>query len=122
MEQNVQISFTEKRATDDTREVSYSDLVKEVDMMEMTADVFDDDIIALEIEYNTNYTKKELEKIIDYYRLEKRNKRKSDLIESIIFFEKNIKNIERVHKRKKLWSYMEEIKEDDYLRKYLIFD
>tara|TARA_B110000046_G_scaffold185425_1_gene226974 strand:- start:1922 stop:2290 length:369 start_codon:yes stop_codon:yes gene_type:complete len=122
MEQNVQIIFNEKKALDDTGEVSYSDLVKEVDMMEMTADVFDDDIIALEVEYNTNYTKKELEKIIDYYKLEKRNKRKIDIIESIIFFEKNVKNIERVHRRKKLWSYMEEIKEDDHLRKYLIFD
>ena len=91
-------------------------------MMEMTADVFDDDIIALELEYNTNYTKKELEKIIDYYKLDKRNKRKSDIIESIIFFEKNVQNIEKVHMRKKLWSYMEEIKEDDYLRKFLIFD
>jgi hypothetical protein len=122
MEQNVQITFKEKTLPEDACEVSYSDLLKEVDMMEMTADLFDDDIIALELEYDTNYTKKELEKIIDYYKLDKRNKRKSDIIESIIFFEKNVQNIEKVHMRKKLWSYMEEIKEDDYLRKFLIFD
>lgn len=122
MEQNVQITFKEKTLPEDACEVSYSDLLKEVDMMEMTADLFDDDIIALELEYDTNYTKKELEKIIGYYKLDKRNKRKSDIIESIIFFEKNVQNIEKVHMRKKLWSYMEEIKEDDYLRKFLIFD
>jgi hypothetical protein len=122
MEQNVQIIFKEKKLPENAYEVSYSDLLKEVDMMEMTADLFDDDKIALELEYNTNYTKKELEKIIDYYKLDKRNKRKSDIIDSIISFEKNVQNIEKVHTRKKLWSYMEEIKEDDYLRKFLIFD
>ena len=31
-------------------------------------------------------------------------------------------NIEVVYKRKKMWSYIEEIKSDKYLSRYLIFD
>jgi len=34
----------------------------------------------------------------------------------------NHENIEVVYKRKKLWGYIQEIKGDKYLNKYLIFD
>ena len=33
-----------------------------------------------------------------------------------------MENIEIVYKRNKLWSYIQEIKCDKYLSKYLIFD
>lgn len=120
MEGKLKITLTEK--DNEEKNVTYEDLVKEVDMMEMTADVYNDDYIALEIEYDTNYTKKDLEKIIDYYELDKRNKKKGELIEIIVNFETNISNIEVVHTRKKLWSYIKEIRDDKYLSKYLIFD
>jgi hypothetical protein len=120
MSEKLRITFIEKQHEE--KNVSYEDLVREVDMIEMTAEVYNDDCIALEIEYDTNYTKKELEKIIDYYELDKRNKKKGDLVESIVLFEKDPINIEVVHKRKRLWSYIREIKDDKYLSKYLIFD
>ena len=120
MTEKLKITFTEKKIID--KNVSYEDLVREVDMIEMTSEVYNDDRIALEIEYDTNYTKKELEKIMDYYELDKRNKKKGELIESIVMFESDHTNIEVVHKRKKLWSYIREIKDDKYLSKYLIFD
>ena len=120
MEEKLKITLTENDNED--KNVTYDDLVREVDMIEMTADVYNDDYIALEIEYDTNYTKKDLEKIIDYYELDKRNKKKGDLIEDIVKFETSISNIETVHTRKKLWSYIKEIKDDKYLSKYLIFD
>ena len=120
MEGKLKITLTEKDKED--KNVSYDDLVREVDMIEMTADVYNDDYFALEIEYDTNYTKKDLEKIIDYYELDKRNKKKGELIENIVKFETSISNIEIVHTRKKLWSYIKEIKDDKYLSKYLIFD
>lgn len=120
MEDKIKITLKEKPNVG--KNITYEDLVKEVDLMEMTADVHTDDYIALEVEYDTNYTKKEIEKIIDYYELDKRNKKKGELIESIVLFEKNMENIEIVYKRNKLWSYIQEIKCDKYLSKYLIFD
>ena len=120
MEGKLKIRLTEK--DNEEKNVTYEDLVREVDMMEMTADVYNDDYVALEIEYDTNYTKKDLEKIMDYYELDKRNKKKGELIEIIVNFETNIGNIEVVHTRKRLWSYIKEIKDDKYLSKYLIFD
>ncbi len=81
-----------------------------------------DDYIASELDYQTNYIKKDLERIADYYEISKRKKRKDELIEVIVLFEKDPVNIQKVYQRKKLWSYIEEIKKDKYLRQFLILD
>ena len=81
-----------------------------------------DDYIATELDYQTNYIKKDLEKIADYYEISKRKKRKDQLVEDIVLFEKDPVNIEKVYQRKKMWRYIEEIKKDKYLRQFLILD
>ena len=81
-----------------------------------------DDYIASELDYQTNYIKKDLEKIADYYEISKRKKRKDELIEDIVIFEKDPVNVEKVYQRKKMWRYIEEIKKDKYLRQFLILD
>ena len=103
-------------------EVTYDDLVQEVDLLEMTAAASMDDYMAMEINYQTNYTKKELERIAEYYNISKRKKRKNRLVEDIVIFEKEVENIATVYRRKKLWGYIEEIKGDKYLSKFLILD
>ena len=100
---------------------TYEELLKDVDMLSARTTTINDDLIALEVEYQTNYTKKDLDKIADYYNLSKRMK-KLELIESIVEFENYPENMELVYKRKKLWSYINEIKNDSYLSRYLIFD
>jgi len=75
----------------------------------------------MEEEYN-QFTKKELERICDYYSINKRKKRKNDLIQDIIIFEQDIHNSELVDKRIELWYCMEQIKSDNYLKKFLILD
>jgi hypothetical protein len=81
-----------------------------------------DDYIASELDYRTNYIKKDLERIVDYYGLSKRKKKKDDLIEDIVLFEKDTANTEKVYQRRKMWKYIEEIKKDKYLRQFLILD
>lgn len=75
----------------------------------------------MEEEYN-QFTKKELERICDYYSINKRKKRKNDLIQDIIIFEQDIHNSELVDKRIELWYCMEQIKSDNYLKKFLILE
>lgn len=119
------ISFSLQETCSDKNDeniVSYEDLVKEVDLMEMTSIIGMDDYIAMEVDYQTNYLKKDLERIADYYEISKRKKRKEQLVEDIVLFEKDPENIEIVFQRKKLWSYVEEIKSDKYLSKFLILD
>ena len=119
------ISFSLQETCSDKNDeniISYEDLVKEVDLMEMTSIIGMDDYIAMEVDYQTNYLKKDLERIADYYEISKRKKRKEQLVEDIVLFEKDPENIEIVFQRKKLWSYVEEIKSDKYLSKFLILD
>jgi len=128
---NLQYSLQEKRKTND--QVSYEDLLQAVDTLdealpdatyiyEDEALLGMDDYLASELDYQTNYIKKDLERIADYYEISKRKKRKDDLIEVIVLFEKDPINIQKVYQRKKLWRYIEEIKKDKYLRQFLILD
>ena len=85
-------------------------------------DMYLDQYLTLQIDYDEKYKKKELERIMDYYGLSKRKKRKDELIQDIIIFENAEENQEFVNRRKMLWYYMEEIKNDNYLSKFLILD
>jgi hypothetical protein len=122
MDNIVSLTLVEKDNDNSTKIPTYEELVKEVDLAEMLNNDVIDDIISQEIYYDQNFTKKELDKIAEYYNIEKRKKKKMELIESIVEFESDKNNIEIVFKRKKLWSYISEIKEDKYLSRYLIFD
>ena len=102
--------------------ITYDDLIQEVDLLEITAAISLDDMVAMELDYQTNYTKKQLDRICDYYSISKRKKKKHQLVEEIVQFEKNADNLTIVYQRKKLWGYIDEIKNDTYLRKFLILD
>ena len=114
----------------ESEEVTYEDLVKKVN--EQSQDINENnyngdeigigDIVALELNYRENYTKKQLDRIADYYQIPKRKKKKNELIEEIVIFEQNIENMDITQHRKTLWYYMEEIKNDNYLSKFLILD
>ena len=130
---NLQYSLQENKKNNE--QVSYKDVLQQVDALdealpdleieyiyEEEAILGMDDYLASELDYQTNYIKKDLEKIADYYEISKRKKRKDELVEEIVLFEKDPVNIQKVYQRKKLWKYMEEIKKDKYLRQFLILD
>ena len=126
---NLSYSLIEKK-NDLVVPITYQDLLKQVDEDAEKATHLDnadtnfnmDEYIALEMDYNENYKKKELERIADYYEISKRKKRKQKLIEDIVIFEKDETNKEITERRKLLWYYMEEINNDNYLSKFLILD
>ena len=81
-----------------------------------------DECLAMTLNYNENYTIKDLQKIAEYYEISTRKLSKGELIEHIIAYEDNEDNHVKIKQRKKLWHYMKEIKRDKYLRPFLIFD
>lgn len=112
-------NITSKSTTYDN---TYQQLIQELEAMDVIRDeMLYDDYMALELEYNTNYTLNALKKIAGYYKLNK-NQKKNDVVRDIVIFEKNPDNIEIVTRRKKLWIYMKEIQEDPYLCNYCNFD
>lgn len=74
----------------------------------------------LEDDYMTNYTKKDLELIADYYAISKRKKKKQELVQDIIIFEQDSMNEEIVEQRKLGWYCIDTIKNDEKLKKFLI--
>lgn len=116
------LSITLKEVISDEKDTTYTELLDIVNLMEHNIEPNMEDFVAMEVHYQTNFIKPQLEKIAEYYKISKRKKRKDELIQDIVVFEIDPNNIELVFRRKKLWSYMKEIKEDRYLSKFLIFN
>jgi len=83
----------------------------------------DDELFSKKVNYHVNFTVKQLSMICDYYgilkRMKGRNKNKNDLIDEIVTFEDDTINSSIVLQRKKLWFYLEELKKDSYLKKFI---
>ena len=86
----------------------------------------DDNLCTKIIHYDINYTVKQLLLICDYYgiakdlRITKCNK--SDILNTLIIYENNIENLEKVNKRKQLWYYIHELKNDKFMKKYVLWN
>ena len=94
-------------------ELSYSSMTNSSDG--------DSDDSVLELEYSTCYNVKGLSQIMDYYKLNKKNMRKDEMIQLIILFETDIKNSTIVNRRRRLWSHINELKRDKYFSKFILF-
>ena len=113
-------------------DVTYEDLVDKVNtesekkeqiyMENMWDDHLANEFMTQQFYYDENFTMKELYHIANYYDISKRKKKKAELIDDIIAFELDDENSELVEQRKRLWFYVNEIKNDNYLSKFLILE
>jgi hypothetical protein len=81
----------------------------------------EDNIMAQHIDYFENYTVKMLQHIANYYKIPKTKLKKEELIQLIIQFENQDENSEEVYNRKRLWHYINELKNDSYFSKFVLF-
>lgn len=73
-------------------------------------------------EYFNNYTVKYLKIIADYYNIKLSNKhRKNDIIDLIVSFELNPKNLNIVNKRLTMWNYINILKNDKCFKHFIRF-
>ena len=79
-------------------------------------------MLALELGYSINYTVKSLSMIMDYYKLSRRKLCKQRMIQLIVLYELDSDNLDIVNKRKLLWGYIKELKEDEYFSKFILLD
>jgi hypothetical protein len=96
----------------------------EIDSMKKCSGIQDDELFLEMKNYELNFTVKQLMLICEYYTIKdiKTNKlKKQDIIEQIILFESDPENIEIVTKRKELWDYMDELKNDKMMKKFVIW-
>ena len=80
-----------------------------------------DKILSSQIYYEETCNKSHLIQIAHYYNISTRKKKKVDLIQDIVLFENDPTNYEVVSKRKLMWYYISELKQDRFFKKFIIF-
>ena len=93
-------------------------------------DINDNTIINMDnmypeiVNYKINFTIKQLMQICEYYGISKNMKlakaNKDEIINNIVLFENNPDNYSIVIKRKLLWYYIEELKSDKFMKKFVL--
>ena len=82
-------------------------------------------IIPQIMNYNENYNIKELLLICDYYGFAKKLKyykyKKEEIIKILVTFELNPQNNDIVNKRQNMWFYINELKNDKFMKKYVLW-
>jgi len=86
----------------------------------------DDDLVIPQIiNYNENYTVKELLLICEYYGISKELKsnkcNKEVIIQFLVDFESDYMNAQIVLKRQSMWFYINELKNDKFMKKYVLW-
>ena len=120
--ENVSYDIREKKAA--TSSVDIESLMAEFEAKTASpAPVnIQDKAIALELEYSTNYTVKQLSQILDYYEISKRKLRKDEMVQILVMFETDAQNASLVSRRKRLWANAQELREDPYFAKFIVFN
>ena len=125
---NIFFSVIEEELQDDTNNKLE---LNELELNELLNDVYkhdftnDDLIIPQIINYSENYTVKELLLICDYYGAAKELKsnkcNKNEIIQFLVIYESNPINTDIVFKRQNMWFYINEIKNDKFMKKYVLW-
>ena len=121
MEGNMSYKIQETNISD--VEIDLTSIMEEVNSTTpVGSDISTDSLLAKELNYSTNYTVKQIGQIMDYYKINKRKMKKDEQVQAIIFYESDINNIHIVENRKRLWENIEELKNDPYFSKFILFN
>ena len=125
------IIFSLDEVSLDKNDDSEFDMNELLQQFENTADADADYVINTDLmipymmHYSDNFTIKELFLICDYYGISKElktNKCTKDLIvQFLVEFETNPDNNDIVFKRQNMWFYMNELKNDKFMKKYVVW-
>ena len=74
---------------------------------------------AMSFDYEMNYTMKQLKHIAGYYGI-KNKTRKVDMIQDIMIYETDSANCESVARRKRMFYYMDALKNDEYFKSFIM--
>ena len=125
-EKDVAISFyVQEIENEDNNDFNIDELMAEINNADLNNDLNDDLFIPQMINYNENYTVKELLLICEYYGFAKELKNnkynKEQIIDFLVLFESDIKNSDIVFKRQNMWFYINELKNDKFMKKFVLW-
>jgi hypothetical protein len=121
-EQNIAISYyIEEIEKQHENDFNIDELMAEIDNIDLNNEL----TIPQIINYNENYTVKELLMICEYYGFAKDLKNnkynKEQIIDFLVTFESDINNSDIVCKRQNMWFYINELKNDKFMKKFVLW-
>ena len=122
--ENVFFSLDESEQSDDSNEIP--NFLDDFNFTNEINDLNNEGIIeVIFVDYKLNYTVKELLLICEYYgiakELKKNKSNKDVIIFDLVSFENNPLNNEIVLRRQGMWYYMSKLKNDNFMKKYIIW-
>jgi len=88
---------------------------------EMNTDDLSSEYLKLHLHYSEIFIVKDLQRICDYYDINKRKLNKHELVNTIVLYELDVTNLLQVYTRKKLWFYISELNKNKYFKKFIIW-
>jgi hypothetical protein len=121
-EQDIAISFyVQEIEQENENNFDINELMAEIENIELNNDLS----IPQMINYNENYTVKELLLICEYYGFAKDLKQnkynKEQIIDCLVTFESDPNNSDIVFKRQNMWFYINELKNDKFMKKFVLW-
>jgi len=102
--------------TENVVDFNIEDLIKQID---------DEISVPNMINYSKKYNVKEILLICEYYGISKKIKtstiNKETLIDYLIAFENDTANTDIVFRRKNMWFYINELKNDKFMKKFVLW-
>jgi hypothetical protein len=120
-DENITFSVIEEIEQENNFDIN--ELIKELDKKELEQD--NSLFIPNMINYTENFTVKDLLLICEYYGISKELKltkcKKEIIINILVDFESNPMNSEIVFRRQNMWFYINELKNDKFMKKYILW-
>jgi hypothetical protein len=121
-EQDVGIFYClEEIETQDKHDFNIEELMAQFE----NSNISDELMVPQMINYNENFTVKELLIICEYYGFAKHLKtnkfNKEQIIDFLVSFETDPNNYDIVIKRKNMWFYINELKNDKFMKKFVLW-
>lgn len=121
-EQDIAISFyVEEIEKTEQNEFNIDELMAEIENIDLN----DELTVPQMINYHENFTVKELLTICEYYGFAKDLKNnkynKEQIIDFLVSFESDINNSDIVFKRQNMWFYINELKNDKFMKKFVLW-
>ena len=120
-EPNIKLTYFVNEIEEDDNDINIDDFLVEIENKQLIDELKFPQIIN----YTENYTVKELFIICEYYGFSKDLKsnkcNKEEIIQFLVEFERNPNNSDIVFRRQNLWFYINELKNDKIMKKYVLW-
>ena len=120
LENNLDYNLEIDNLSDLLNEINNHDFVNQMNNLS-----YDEMFEAMCYEYKINYTVKELLLICDYYGIAKEMKsnkyNKEEIISVLVQFENNPINNDIFMRRQSMWYYIDKLKNDKFMKKYVLW-